>query len=113
MKTLLVPLRKIDAETHFAKLTRIRLLLKAWECFCKSLFLMSPSLLSNFDCAEKKKKNLECKQSTLHRGEAVGVRHFDELLRSCHMRFGKSGSHDVVQLKWVEHFFLSSTLLER
>ena len=63
---------------------------------------MSPSLLSNFDCAEKKKRNLNPYSQHCTGAMGVGVRHFDELSRSCHMIFGKSCSHDVVQLKSKE-----------
>ena len=61
---------------------------------------MFPSLLCNFDCAEKKKKrNLNPYSQHCTGAMGVGVRHFGELSLSCHMIFGKSCSHDVVQLK--------------
>ena len=75
---------------------------------------MSPSLLSNFDCSEKKKRNLNPYSQHCTGAIGVGVRHFDELSRSCHMIFGKSCSHDVVHTSHKGgKFFLSSMLLER
>ena len=58
--------RKLDTKTHFAKLTHILPLKKAWGCCYKGLFLLSPSPPSSVDCVELK---LECITSTLHRGE--------------------------------------------
>ena len=58
-------LRKLGTKTHFAKLTHILPLKKAWGCCYKGLFLLSPSPPSSVDCVELK---LECITSTLHRG---------------------------------------------
>ena len=58
-------LRKLGTKTHFAKLTRILPLKKAWRCCYKGLFLLSPSPPSSVDCVELK---LECITPTLHRG---------------------------------------------
>ena len=58
-------LRKLGAKTHFAKLTNILPLKKAWGCCYKGLFLLSPSPPSSVDCVELK---LECITSTLHQG---------------------------------------------
>ena len=58
-------LRKLDTKTHFAKLTHILPLKKAWGCCYKGLFLLFPSPPSNVDCVELK---LECITSTLHQG---------------------------------------------
>ena len=58
-------LRKLGTKTHFAKLTRVLPLKKAWGCCYKGLFLLSPSPPSSVDCVELK---LECITSTLHRG---------------------------------------------
>ena len=58
-------LRKLGTKTHFAKLTHILPLKKAWGCCYKGLFLLSPSPLSSVDCVELK---LEYITSTLHRG---------------------------------------------
>ena len=57
-------LRKLGTKTHFAKLTHILPLKKAWGCCYKGLFLLSPSPQSSVDCVELK---LECIMSTLHR----------------------------------------------
>ena len=58
-------LRKLGTKMHFAKLTHILPLKKAWECCYKGLFLLSPSPPSSVDCVELK---LEYITSTLHRG---------------------------------------------
>ena len=58
-------LRKLGTKTHFAKLTRILPLKKAWRCCYKGLFLLSPSPPSSVDCVELK---LECITPTLYRG---------------------------------------------
>ena len=58
-------LRKLGTKTHFAKLTHILPLKKAWGCCYKGLFLLSPSPPSSIDYVELK---LECITSTLHRG---------------------------------------------
>ena len=58
-------LRKLGTKTHFAKLTHILPLKKAWGCRYKGLFLLSPSPPSSVDCVELK---LEYITSTLHRG---------------------------------------------
>ena len=58
-------LRKLGTKTHFAKLTHILPLKKAWGCCYKGLFLLSPSPPSSVDCVELK---LEYITSTLHRG---------------------------------------------
>ena len=58
-------LRKLGTKTHFAKLTHILPLKKAWGCCYKGLFLLSHSLPSSVDCVELK---LEYITSTLHRG---------------------------------------------
>ena len=58
-------LRKLGTKTHFAKLTHILPLKKAWGCCYKGLFLLSPSPPSSVDCVELK---LECITSTLYRG---------------------------------------------
>ena len=58
-------LRKLGTKTHFAKLTRILPLKKAWRCCYKGLFVLSPSPPSSVDCVELK---LECITPTLHRG---------------------------------------------
>ena len=58
-------LRKLGRKTHFAKLTRILPLKKAWRCCYKGLFVLSPSPPSSVDCVELK---LECITPTLHRG---------------------------------------------
>ena len=58
-------MRKLGTKTHFAKLTHILPLKKAWGCCYKGLFLLSPSPPSSVDCVELK---LECITSTLHRG---------------------------------------------
>ena len=50
---------------HFAKLTHILPLKKAWGCCYKGLFLLSPSPPSSVYCVELK---LEYITSTLHRG---------------------------------------------
>ena len=57
-------LRKLGTKTHFAKLTHILSLKKAWGCRYKGLFLLSPSPPSSVDCVELK---LEYITSTLHR----------------------------------------------
>lgn len=49
--------------------------------------------------AKLKKRNLNPYSQHYTGAMGVGVRHFDELSRSCHMIFDKSCSHDVVQLK--------------
>jgi len=55
---------------HFAKLTHILPLKKAWGCCYKGLFLLSPSPPSSVDRVELK---LECITSTLHwRGRGEG-----------------------------------------
>ena len=59
-------LRKLGTKTHFAKLTHILPLKKAWGCCYKGLFLLFPSPPSSVDCVELK---LECITSTLLRGE--------------------------------------------
>ena len=62
-------LRKLGTKMHFAKLTHILPLKKAWGCCYKGLFLLSHSLPSSVDCVELK---LEYITSTLHwveRGE--------------------------------------------
>ena len=56
---------KLGTKTHFAKLTHILPLKKAWGCCYKGLFLLSPSPPSSVDGVELK---LECITSTLHRG---------------------------------------------
>ena len=56
---------KLGTKTHFAKLTRVLPLKKAWGCCYKGLFLLSPSPPSSVDGVELK---LECITSTLHRG---------------------------------------------
>ena len=58
-------LRKLGTKTHFAKLTRVVPLKKAWGCWYKGLFLLSPSPPSSVDGVELK---LECITSTLYRG---------------------------------------------
>ena len=58
-------LRKLGTKMHFAKLTHILPLKKAWGCCYKGLFLLSPSPPSSVDCVELK---LECITSTLHPG---------------------------------------------
>ena len=58
-------LRELGTKTHFAKLTRILPLKKAWRCCYKGLFVLSPSPPSSVDCVELK---LECITPTLHRG---------------------------------------------
>ena len=58
-------LTKLGTKTHFAKLTHILPLKKAWGCCYKGLFLLSPSPPSSVDCVELK---LEYITSTLHRG---------------------------------------------
>ena len=58
-------LRKLGTKMHFAKLTHILPLKKAWGCCYKGLFLLSPSPPSSVDCVELK---LEYITSTLHRG---------------------------------------------
>ena len=58
-------LRKLGTKTHFATLTHILPLKKAWGCRYKGLFLLSPSPPSSVDCVELK---LEYITSTLHRG---------------------------------------------
>ena len=58
-------LGKLGTKTHFAKLTRILPLKKAWRCCYKGLFVLSPSPPSSVDCVELK---LECITPTLHRG---------------------------------------------
>ena len=60
-------LRKLGTKTHFAKLTRILPLKKAWRCCYKGLFVLSPSPPSSVhvDCVELK---FECITPTLHRG---------------------------------------------
>ena len=74
-------LKKLDTKTHFAKLTHVLPLKKAWGCCYKGLFLRSPSLPSSVDCVALK---LECITSTLHRGEGEGkIPHFDELALVC------------------------------
>ena len=55
---------ELGTKTHFAKLTHILPLKKAWGCCYKGLFLLSPSPLSSVDCVELK---LECITSALHR----------------------------------------------
>ena len=52
--------------TLLNELILILSLKKAWVCCYKSLFLLSLSPLSSVDCVETK---LECRTSTLHRGE--------------------------------------------
>ena len=64
-QNILGHLRKLGTKTHFAKLTHILPLKKAWGCCYKGLFLLSPSPPSSVDCVELK---LECITSTLHRG---------------------------------------------
>ena len=59
-------LRKLGTKTHFAKLTHILPLKKAWGCCYKGLFLLSPYPPNSVDCVELR---LECITSTLHRGE--------------------------------------------
>ena len=54
-----------STKTHFAKLTHVLPLKKAWGCCYKGLFLLSPSPPSSVDCVELK---LECITSTLHQG---------------------------------------------
>ena len=54
-------LRKLGTKTHFAKLTHILPLKKAWGCCYKGLFLLSPSPPSSVDL------KLECITSTLLR----------------------------------------------
>ena len=58
-------LRKLGTKTHFANLTHILPLKKAWGCCYKGLFLLPPSPPSIVDCVELK---LEYITSTLHRG---------------------------------------------
>ena len=58
-------LRKLGTKTHFAKLTHILPLKKAWGCCYKGLFLLSPSPPSSVECVELK---LEYITSTLHQG---------------------------------------------
>ena len=58
-------LRELGTKTHFAKLTHILPLKKAWGCCYKGLFLLSPSPPSSVDCVKLK---LEYITSTLHRG---------------------------------------------
>ena len=43
-------LRKLGTKTHFAKLTHILTLKKAWACCYKGIFLLSPSPPSSVDC---------------------------------------------------------------
>ena len=90
-------LRKLGTKTHFAKLTHILPLKKAWGCCYKGLFLLSPSPPSSVDCVELK---LECITSTLHRGRKGGGKmpQFDKLLRWCPKSFdqGYSFDHDSV-----------------
>ena len=65
-QNILGHLRKLGTKTHFAKLTYILPLKKAWGWCCnKGLFLLSPSPPSSVDCVELK---LEYITSTLHRG---------------------------------------------
>ena len=45
-------LRKLGTKMHFAKLTHILPLRKAWGCCYKGLFLLSPSPPSSVDCVE-------------------------------------------------------------
>ena len=73
-------LRKLGIKTHFAKLTHILPLKKAWGCCYKGLFLLSPSPPSSVDCVELK---LEYITSTLHwEGRGGGkMPQFEELLR--------------------------------
>ena len=56
---------KLGTKTHFAKLTHVLPLKKAWGCCYKGLFLLPPSPPSSVDCVELK---LEYITSTLHRG---------------------------------------------
>ena len=56
-------LRKLGTKTHFAKLTHILPLKKAWGCCYKGLFLLFPSPPSSVDCVELK---LECITTKLH-----------------------------------------------
>ena len=58
-------MRKLGTKTHFAKLTHILPLKKAWGCCYKGLFLLSPSPPSSVDCVEVK---LEYITPTLHQG---------------------------------------------
>ena len=58
-------LEVLGRKTHFAKLTRILPLKKAWRCCYKGLFVLSPSPPSSVDCVELK---LGCITPTLHRG---------------------------------------------
>ena len=58
-------LTKLGTKTHFAKLTHILPLKKAWGYCYKGLFLLSPSPPSSVYCVELK---LEYITSTLHRG---------------------------------------------
>ena len=58
-------LTKLGTKTHFAKLTHILPLKKAWGCCYKGLFLLSPSPTSSVECVELK---LEYITSTLYRG---------------------------------------------
>ena len=67
-------LRKLGTKTHFAKLTHILPLKKAWGCCYKGLFLLSPSPPSSVDCVELK---LEYITSTLHRGGRVEGRYLN------------------------------------
>ena len=72
-------LRKLGTKRHFAKLTHILPLKKAWVCCYKGLFLLSPSPPSSVDCVELK---LEYITSTLHRG-GRGERRCLNLTSSC------------------------------
>ena len=69
-------LRKLGTKTHFAKLTHILPLKKAWGYCYKGLFLLSPSPPSSVYCVELKLEYITSKHCT----EGEGGR-FDELLR--------------------------------
>ena len=72
-------LRKLGVKTHFAKLTDILPLEKAWGCCCESLFLLfSPPPPSSVDCVETK---LKAKLQHCAGGGGGKTPHFDELLR--------------------------------
>ena len=88
-------LTKLGTKTHFAKLTHILPLKKAWGCCYKGLFLLSPSPPSSVDCVELK---LEYITSTLHRGGRGGGKmpQSDELLRSCPNSFDQGCRSAIV-----------------
>ena len=74
-------LRKLGTKTHFAKLSHILPLKKAWGCCYKGLFLLSPSPLSSVDCVELIKTSIH-NVNIAPRGKGGGkMPQFDELFR--------------------------------